>query len=306
MRDGPSYTGGPLLCDGSSKIIVPGASIRYTQFMRGTNLQNRSSMAPVFFAMVLSAMPVACARAQRLVTPEPPPPLVAVPVEQSPDNLVVNPSFEDDEREPWFCFAEANPEAWGDFTIADGVAHEGKRSARLVLDSEADTGKTRIYGVVQEIETENMPDHLSGWYRVEGWQRGAPRQYLQAVVIVWRPRQMPKGIPGGNYQIAYTLAGVKQPPLHMRNRAFIITGPPEPTEDEWVFFELNPREDFQRKWGIDPKDFKYLRVFFEVRYDGITEGGPPAKATVYYDDLYMGSQSRKPEETEKPEAPADG
>ncbi len=214
----------------------------------------------------------------------------------SDGNLLADASFErvDGEPSPWWSFHERSPGSWGEFAITNAQAAEGERSALLVLDSDGSDKDTRVWGVVQEVEAERCPEYLSGYYRVEGWERGTPKQYLQVVVIVWRPGSMPEGVNAGNYQLACTLAGVDRSPLPgVVNRKFVITGPVEPDEDEWVFFELPLAELFEREWGRRPADFEYLRVFFEARYDG-RRGGERARARVFYDDLYMGDRSRAP------------
>lgn len=206
-------------------------------------------------------------------------------------NLLRDPSFEMHEAQPpaWFSFAEKNPVSWGPFAIAEEMPRTGERSALLELDSEKFGGKTRIHGVIQEFKSAHAPEEVSGWYRVEGWERGAPKQYLQVVVILWGARDPTGQVRGAsNLQIAYTLAGVEEAPLSISNRKFVLAGPPEPAEGEWVRFEVHPRKDFNAMWGTDPTGFEYVRVLFEVRFDEKDEGTPPARAKVYYDDLYAG------------------
>ncbi|MEZ6243915.1 MAG: hypothetical protein R3B57_12835 [Phycisphaerales bacterium] len=210
------------------------------------------------------------------------------------DNLLKNSSFEDGDA-PWWSFHDRSPDTWGAFTLTDQQAHAGNRSARLAVDPGEATGAARVWGVVQEVKADRCPEYLSGWYRVEGWQRGTKKQYLQAVVIVWNPKVMPEGVHAGNYQVACTLAGVDESPLpHVVNRKFIVTGPVEPVQGEWVFFELDLSKAFEEQWGIRPEGFEYLRVFFEARYDDRAAGEQP-RATVYYDDLYLGDHSRADE-----------
>ena len=206
-------------------------------------------------------------------------------------NMLVNPSFEDG-PEPWWSFHEEKPWVWGDFEVTTDHARTGERSARLVMDSDESRLKARVYGAVQEITPDHCPGYLSGWYRVEGWERGTEKQYIQVVVIVWRPDEEPEGMNWGNYQVAYTMAGVTENPLpDIANRAFVVTGPKDPVEGEWVFFELELAEAFREKWGMTPENFEYLRVLFEVRYDD-RRGEEFARGDVYFDDLYLGDESR--------------
>ncbi len=208
-------------------------------------------------------------------------------------NLLKNASFEGDSREPWFSFDDRNPKQWGAFSISDERAHTGERSALLELDSDDSDDAIRVLGVVQEIEGAACPEYLSGWYLVEGWRRGAQKQYVQAVVIA-SGGPTPAGVP--NYQLAYTLAGVTTNPMPtLKNRKFVVTGPPEPVEGEWVFFEIEIARLFEVKWGRRPGEDASLRVFFEVRYDGRDPADDArARARVWFDDLYFGPESRAP------------
>mgnify|MGYP001158820751 CR=1 FL=1 len=217
--------------------------------------------------------------------PDPPaPPDEPTDVPQA--NVLLNPSFESG-IEPWFSFAERNPISWGPFSVSDTVGRTGSHSAFLEMDSAKYPGKTRIHGAIQEFKARHAPATIGGWYRVEGWERGTKKQYLQAVVILWIVRERrPSERAFGNVQIAYTLAGVEEPPLSISNRRFSLSGPPEPVQDEWVHFEFHPRKDFIEQWGFDFEGFEYCRVLFEVRYDDHQDTDPPSRANVYYDDLY--------------------
>lgn len=212
------------------------------------------------------------------------------PSEPDPSkNLLKNGSFEEG-AEPWFSMHDRNPLSWGPFTVTDTVARSGKQAVMLSLDSTTRKGRTCILGAVQEFACERPPARISGWYRVDEWQRGAPKQYLQVVVILWNVRQPIPNVRGANnVQIAYTLAGVERAPLSISNRKFVVAGPPEPVVGEWVRFEVTPRQDFMDHWKVDFTQFEYCRVLFEVRYDELPkDGATAARAVVVYDDLYAG------------------
>lgn len=223
-----------------------------------------------------------------LALPDPPADTKPAP-DPAPDadrpNLFVNPSFEDG-QDPWFSFADKNPVSWGPFSITDTRARTGTHSAILEMDSAKFKGKTRIHGAIQEIKSTHVPDTIGGWYRVENWERGTKKQYLQVVVILWNIKERIPDVRTTNVQIAYTLAGVEEAPLNISNRRFILSGPAEPVQNEWVHFEIHPRKDFKEQWGIDFSGFEYARVLFEVRYDGQAETEPPSRASVWYDDVY--------------------
>ena len=91
-----------------------------------------------------------------------------------------------------------------------------------------------------------------------------------------------------NVQIAYVLGGVTRPPLSIGNRRFVMLGPQEPKQDEWLRFERDLHSDFKEHYGKVPTRFSKLRVLFEVRFDGRSQTEPETGARVYYDDLYLG------------------
>lgn len=241
-----------------------------------------------------------------------------------PKNLLVNPSFEEPvepQAQPvnphvigdWWSFAGPDKPYWRHFEVADDEAAEGEKSARLTLDSENYDGATLIVGATQNVITDTMPTELSGAVRVDDWKRGTMRQYVQIVVIVWNVTDnKPARVAAKNYQIAYTFAGIDQPPFAIANRKFLFPRGEQidlhgedgnPIEGEWKRFDLNPREDFIKHWGVDPSDFEYVRVLYEVRYDGRRANlEPPAYASVHWDDLYFGDrreiEEAKSEETE--------
>ncbi len=218
-------------------------------------------------------------------------------------NLLADPGFEGfdrwDEGQPWWnSFKVQNSKAWVEFDIAEGEGRTGERAAHLHMDSTTQPGRVRVHGVVQELVPETLPRYVSGWYRVENWERGTEKQYLQTVVICRGPDNVPARIPRNprglqSVQLAMTLAGVSEPPLRMGNREFEVTGPVDPVEGEWVFFEFDLHELFQKHWGVVPVNSAGTRVFFEVRYDQKNDM-TPARCDVYYDDVYVGDESRAP------------
>lgn len=237
-----------------------------------------------------------------------------------PKNLLVNPSFEEPvapQAQPvdphvigqWWSFAGPDKPYWRHFEVADDEAFAGDRSARLTLDSEGFNGATLIVGATQNVKSESMPTELSGAVRVDDWKRGTMRQYVQIVVIVWNvSANSPAGLGAKNYQIAYTFAGIEQPPFAIANRKFLfprgqsidLAGENgQPIEGEWKRFDFNPRQDFMEQWGVDPSDFEYVRVLYEVRYDGRQASlEPPAYAVVHWDDLYFGARRENAKESD--------
>jgi hypothetical protein len=205
-----------------------------------------------------------------------------------PENTFQNGGFERGAR-PW---TSLTAEAWGTpWRLTDEVAHGGRESALLQMRASADATGSKVFGVVQEVGPQQFPDVLSGYYRVNSWQRGKGDQYIQFVVIVWGATNLPGGFP--NYQIRYPLAGIRQPPFTIDNAKFEFVGTDEPKVGQWVYFERPIKEDFLEAWGAVPEGFSSIRVLFETRYDNKQPGSPLA-ADVAFDDLYMGPAASDP------------
>src|SRR3990172_8702874 len=155
-----------------------------------------------------------------------------------PGNLFQNPGFEEGPG-PWYSL---QTQAWGPpFRLADTVAHSGQNSAYLEMRAGSQDPAVRIYGVAQEVSPREFPEVLSGYYRVEAWNRGAPKQYLQFVVIVWGAETGPPDTP--NYQIRYLLGGIDREPFRIGNARYVFINKEEPQTGRWIYFERNIRED---------------------------------------------------------------
>lgn len=207
----------------------------------------------------------------------------------SAENLLLNPSFES-EREPWYAMLDRP--YWANFVRSRERARSGEWAAKLELTSRGFSRAERIYGAIQDVSATELPHWLSGWFRVDRWQRGAAKQYIQAVVAIGNP-EAPLVIPpppAPNLQLAYVLGGIEEAPFPIANRRFQFAGTGDVQLGEWIPFEFDLREDFLREYGYVPRSVEWLRVFFEVRYD---ERNPAedleAYAEVYFDDLYLGS-----------------
>ena len=194
-------------------------------------------------------------------------------------NVFPNGGFEQG-HDPWFALKPP------DFLVSQGVAHSGSASALLRMRAPVEASGIGIHYLVQEAAPAQMPEVVSGYYRVDNWISGTPKQYLQFVVIAPGPDNFPTDPP--NYQIRYLLAGIDQDPFAISNAKFVYLTKEDPPQGKWVYFERNLREDFQKLWGAVPEGFDCLRFLFEVRFDDKVSGDGPAEADVYYDDLYLG------------------
>ena len=198
-------------------------------------------------------------------------------------NFLHNPSFENGE-EPW-CVIHLPK-----FKITQKQSHSGKSSALLQMQVPAKATGSKVYYLVQEIVTQEFPEFISGYYLVEKWNKGTPKQYLQFVVIVFGAANLPSGF--SNHQIRYPLAGISEDPFKISNAYFVYVGKGEPQTGKWVYFERNIKQDFKKLWGTVPQGFNKIRILFEVRFDN-KEVGASAEAEVYYDDLYIGGPADK-------------
>jgi hypothetical protein len=206
-------------------------------------------------------------------------------------NLLRNAGFESG-TEPWHTM---DSPSWSpSFEVTDAVAHGGSHSVHLQLAPPGAPALNRVFGVVQDLTPAELPEYVSGYYRVENWEKATDIQYLQFVVIAFT------GDPGvagaGNIQIRYLLAGAATEPFAIDNAKFVFIDKADPQQGEWVHFGRNIRDDFQNSWGAVPQNVTSVRIFFEARFDSPTEIQPQIAGDVYYDDLYMGPQSQAPKE----------
>ena len=208
-----------------------------------------------------------------------------VPAGAASKNLFGNPSFEEG-TDAWFSLTT---ETWGTpFSVSQQQARGGAKSAYLQLRSEVG-GDVRVFGVVQELTLQELPELLSGWYYIEGWEQSTPKQYLQAVVIAFEASNIPpEAAQATNHQVRYILAGVESQPTFISNARYVMVSKESPRRGEWVCFERNIRQDFQELWGAVPEGFSKLRILFEVRWDDRQPSDGPSAAELYYDDLYLG------------------
>ena len=201
-------------------------------------------------------------------------------------NLFGNPGFEDADKGPWFSLKLPQ------FEVSQEQAHTGRASAFLKLRETEQASGGKALSLVQEPTPAAFPEFISGYYRVDNWQKGTPKQYLEMVVIAVGATNMAQPYP--NHQIRYLLAGVSAEPLTVGNGFFVFVSKEEPVQGQWVYFERNIKEDFAQLWQAVPEGYSNLRIIFEVRYDDKQAGGGRPEADVYFDDLYLGSAAGNP------------
>jgi hypothetical protein len=209
------------------------------------------------------------------------------------DNALANPGFEAG-REGW-VWLDRSPH-WSDFAIVETPVRSGRKAVHLALRQGAiePPPRTRVYGVVQELPPDVVPERVGGWYRVERWEKDAPgaQLYLQLVAIVWgdprtpelvNPERPPRRLE--NFQLRYYLAGVAKPAFELVNGRILFVSRELPVLGEWIHFEVPVAADLMREWGVRPEGHDFIRLLFEARWDNLSSGGS-VHADVYFDDLY--------------------
>jgi hypothetical protein len=205
-------------------------------------------------------------------------------------NLLQNPGFEQG-ADPWHTMQSTG---WSpDFDVNGNVAHSGAHSVHVKLGPPPQPAQDWVFGVAQDMNTNEVPEYVSGYYRVENWQKATPSQYLQCAVIVFY--KDPSTGATTNTQVRYLLAGASAAPFRIDNAKFIFVDKSEPATGQWVHFSRDLRQDFQQAWGSLPQNVTSVRIFFEARYDSPTAIQPNLAGDVYYDDLYAGSKAGAPD-----------
>jgi hypothetical protein len=199
-------------------------------------------------------------------------------------NMLRNPGFEDGEAHwEWLSWSKG----WAPFEISTGRRHSGQKAVHLPVSSEGETRRTIVWGVMQKVPVGPVfPECLEGWYMVEEWERGAEKQYLQAVII-----SDLKTDRGSDKQIRMMLTGMDEPSYNLTNARYFFCDeerPLTPPLGTWVRFACRPKKWFHEAWGVLPGTGTSLRVFFESRFDDRPAGGQAVRAGTYFDDLYLG------------------
>lgn len=221
------------------------------------------------------------------------------------DNLLTDPGFEDG-GQTWFWFEGSK--AWpGPFEVVslNDTVPEHVRSGQHALKTLAGptnrSHPTTVAGAIQNLTADELdgelPETLSGHYRVATWEPGNARAYVQVVISLYPPSDgtgtpcpFPASLQTAPCQIAYPLTGIDQAPFVMANRQFVPLGQGTPMMDQWVEFEASPSEDFEELWDARPENVSELWVYLETRYEypEDVEEREPVELEVYWDDVFLG------------------
>ncbi len=202
-------------------------------------------------------------------------------------NILANPGFENGLFGwKWLDWSKG----WAPFSLSDNHAYEGTQSLFLPVLS-TDRRQTIVWGGVQEITLpDEIPECIEGYYFVENWSKGDWKQYLQLVVIDLSHDLGPNQ---GQAQLRYIISGSTTPPLSISNAQYLFIEKERretPVIGKWTHFSVNPKEDFIKSWNYVPQKDATLRILFEGRFD-YHNTETPARADVYFDNLYFGPRT---------------
>lgn len=199
-------------------------------------------------------------------------------------NVLRNPGFEDGIN-GWTYLGTEAPE------VSD-VAHSGQAGALVELRADADVEGAGKRFLIQELNPSVFPELMSGYYRIENWKRGAPKQYVELAIIPFGSTNVPLEYP--NHQIRYFLSGIAEEPGEALNaRSVFLSRDEEPRQGEWVYFEAEVSEDFRQLWEAVPQGYSRIRVMFRVSYEDKI-AGERVEADVHFDDIYLGPAGANP------------
>ena len=112
------------------------------------------------------------------------------------------------------------------------------------------------------------------------------------LVVIDRSHSLGENL--GQAQLRYIISGSVDAPLQISNAQYLFvekTRQAVPPLNTWTHFSVNPRKDYQENWHYTPGKGSELRILFEARFDQRRPGQAPARADVYFDNLYMGPKT---------------
>ncbi len=207
-----------------------------------------------------------------------PPPVVSTTTPLAQAGTIANGDFEAG-LDGWVSVpAPAAP------AMADTQAHSGTGSALTPLryPSEQEGGAASV--LLQDLDLPQLPETLSGWYRVDDWARTDNVQFVSLAVAAIEPKRTPKA-GTTNIQVHYLLGGAAKPPFRIDNAKFVFVTRTDPPVGSWTRFEIHPRADFTRAWGSAPTGMRFVRLILTNRIVTHAAGEPAGGADVRWDDL---------------------
>jgi hypothetical protein len=220
------------------------------------------ALAAKLVAPGLACLALACGAFEESPAPPTPTPSGA--------NLLADPGFEG-LAPAWVIFPPA-----GAHEIAPGQAHGGDSSLALHLSP-----AVGALSASQAVNPAAFPEFLSGFYRVEG--PSADDVLLQFVV------KAGGGAPGEVREMRFVIAGAASDPEQATEARYVFLSRDNPAEDEWTYFAYPVAAAFQAHTGAIPQAWSSVDVSLGAR----ALSGNDA-ATVYFDDVYLGTQAGNP------------
>lgn len=186
-------------------------------------------------------------------------------------NILIDPGFETSDPPAWRSLNNSP------LVSSTELARSGERSAALASD-----GADSV--AVQTVSVSEMPEFLSGYYRVEEWPDSADA-YLQFTV-----RAAGAGVEPVR-ALRFLIAGAAEEPEPPAPEVrFVFLSRDRPVVGEWTYFAYPVREAFVTRALAVPTGFSAIDITVEARSSG--GGGEPI--TAYFDDLYLGPQAGNP------------
>jgi hypothetical protein len=179
----------------------------------------------------------------------------------------------------WVPFPPAGAQ---ELTTAE--SHSGASSMALHLSQQIGA-----LSVTQSLNPAAFPEFLSGYYRVDGWPDG--EAYLQFVV------KATGGAPEEIRELRFVIGGAAADPEPAPQARYVYLSRSAPASGEWVYYAYPIRQAFEASAGAVPQAWNSIDISLEAR----SLSGTP-DATVYFDDLYAGTQvdnPNRPKETTK-------
>ena len=191
-------------------------------------------------------------------------------------NLLVDAGFEG-LAPAWTVFPPANAHE-----ISTATAHGGASSLALHA-----TAAVPALAASQGLNPSAFPEFISGYYRVDDDPDGAVLQFVVKAT---------GGAPDEVREVRFVIAGADTEPEQSPTARYVFLSRDRPSIGEWMYFGYPIALAFEGRTGSIPQPWTSIDVTLEVRTTGDDD------VTVYYDDMYVGTQvanPNRPKETTK-------
>ena len=197
-------------------------------------------------------------------------------------NVIDNGGFERDDA-GWLRTGAAisDPAA---FQASDERAHGGSKSAKVVLTSADVDGPAGGAGISQPLP--GFPEFVSGFYYVDAWAGQAALQYVQFSLLI-KGGDLDDGAP--THELRFVIGAATEPPAEP-NVSYVFLNRDAPTIGRWTYFGYPVAHAFQSHFQRLPFRWDGIDLGLSVQVEGSTPRQADSIATVYFDDVYAGTQ----------------